>query len=104
MNAQERKALKRASTSKETWKAKDRKKAMHLLRMRIRDLERSRNRWKVKFFRIKEAAALNGKDAAKARSESKTSLERSSEEDEKKIDPSLHNPDRRLFGFVPFRT
>ena len=50
MNAQERKALKRALESKEVWKnkAKERQKGMRLLQLKIRDLERSRFYWKQK--------------------------------------------------------
>ena len=51
MNAQERKALKRALDSKEKWKAKakERQKSMRLLQLKIRDIERSRADWKEKF-------------------------------------------------------
>ena len=53
MNAQERKALKRALESKENWKVKaqGRKKQIRLLELRIRDLEISRSLWKEKCYR-----------------------------------------------------
>jgi hypothetical protein len=52
VNAQERKALKRALESKENWKnkAQQRKKQIRLLELRIRDLEKSRGQWKEKCF------------------------------------------------------
>lgn len=55
MNAQERKALKRAIESKENWKSKaqERKKQIRLLELRVRDLERSRGQWKEKCFKVK---------------------------------------------------
>jgi len=47
VNAQERKALKRAILSKESWKTKaqKRKKEIRLLELRVRDLEQSRSQW-----------------------------------------------------------
>ncbi len=57
VNAQERKALKRALVSKEKWKdkAKERQKGMRLLELKIRDIERSRINWKEKFLLEKES-------------------------------------------------
>lgn len=56
MNAQERKALKRAVESKENWKskAKERNKHIRLLDLRIRDLKLSRSLWKGKCFEERE--------------------------------------------------
>lgn len=53
VNAEERKALKRALESKESWKTKaqERKKQIKLLELRIRDLEKSRSLWKEKCYR-----------------------------------------------------
>ncbi len=78
MNAQERKALKRALISKETWKAKakDRQKGMRLLQLQIRDLERSRALWKEKFFQNKNK---KGKSRAP-----ESSLETQTKADQKK--------------------
>lgn len=57
MDAQERKTLKRAITSKESWKAKarERQKGMRLLQLKIRDLELSRALWKVRYYSLKDA-------------------------------------------------
>lgn len=64
MNAQERKALKRALISKEKWKAtaKERQKALRLQQLKIRDIERSRARWKEKFLQ-KKASENNEKNS-----------------------------------------
>jgi hypothetical protein len=58
VNAEERKALKRALESKENWKVKaqERKKQIRLLELRIRDLEHSRNQWKKKHFQTRSTS------------------------------------------------
>ncbi len=56
MNAEERKKLKRTIDSKEIWKerAQDRQRVLRLQKLRIRDLEYSRNQWKEKYSRIRD--------------------------------------------------
>jgi hypothetical protein len=53
LNAQERKALKRALLSKENWKAKARKrqKLLRIQQLKIKDLEQSRAHWKEKLLK-----------------------------------------------------
>jgi hypothetical protein len=55
VNAEERKKIKRAIESQVAWKnkAKERKKNIRLLQLKVRDLERSRKNWKEKFFNSK---------------------------------------------------
>ncbi len=90
VNAQERKALKRALESKEKWKAKaqERKKQIRLLELRIRDLEYSRKQWKEKCFKAKKESK-----AEKTESRSKVP-KRQAKTDRKKIDQTC-----RIFGF-----
>jgi len=61
VNAEERMRLKRAIDSKEIWKQRglERQRTLRLQQLRIKDLESSRNRWKEKYFQIKELDAMN---------------------------------------------
>ncbi|MCG8336315.1 MAG: hypothetical protein MJE63_17545 [Proteobacteria bacterium] len=80
MNAEERRALKRALESKENWKhkAQERKKQIRLLELRIRDLEHSRNQWKGKYFKGKNQPKPEEKE------DKKQSLTKPSKIDRKK--------------------
>ncbi len=80
MNAQERKALKRALISQEKWKAKakERQKGMRLLQLKIKDLEKSRANWKEKFFLTKNVEEKG------QTSESPDALEQQTKADRKK--------------------
>ena len=78
MNAQERKALKRAQDSKENWKTKaqERKKQIRLLELRIRDLELSRGQWKRKFFETKSKPEIVKGNSGKPVSKRQTKADR----------------------------
>ena len=80
MNAEERKALKRALESKDNWKdkAQERKKQIRLLELRIRDLEHSRNQWKGKYFKVKNQPKPEEKE------DKKQTLKKQAKNDRKK--------------------
>ena len=57
MNSYERKALKRALESKAKWRAKaiERNKTVRALKLKIRDLERSRYMWRERYLAEQES-------------------------------------------------
>lgn len=57
MNSYERKALKRALESKAKWRAKavDRNKTLRALKLKIRDLEKSRHMWRERYLAEQES-------------------------------------------------
>ena len=100
MNAQERKALKRALESKENWKskAKERKKQIRLFELRIRDLKLSRILWKEKCFNERK------KPKTEKKVESTQVTKRQAKADQKKNDHAYGVLGCKLFGFFSFNT
>jgi hypothetical protein len=58
MNSYERKALKRARESKDKWKTKalERNKTLRALKLKIRDLEKSRQMWRERYLAEQESS------------------------------------------------
>ena len=100
MNAEERKKLKRAVESRVAWKkkAQGRQKETRLLKLRIRDLERSRKHWKEKFFQAKADTET------KRQKRRHPSIPRKQRPNKKKIDFDLPETNFGLLGFLSIDT